>query len=71
MSVAFDGSNMAKLLAPILERRWNNRVRNFDSDDFEFSHPITECPDCGYDGEGLEERVAELEAEIALLKGVK
>ena len=68
MSVAFDGSNMAKLLAPILERRWNNRVRDFDRDDLP---PITGCPDCGYDGEGLEERVAELEAEIALLKGAK
>ena len=65
MSVAFDNSNMAKLLAPVLEKVWNKRVRDFDRDDLP---PITECPDCGYDGEGLEERVAELEAEIAELK---
>jgi len=68
MSVAFDNSNMAKLLAPVLEKVWNKRVRDFDRDDLP---PITECPDCGYDGEGLEERVAELEAEILLLKNTE
>ena len=59
------GQNFAKLLAPILRKHFDKRVRDFDRDDLP---PITECPDCGYDGEGLEERVKELEAEIAELK---
>ena len=62
------GQNFAKLLSPILRKHFGQRVRDFDRDDFP---PITDCPDCGYDGEGLEERVAELEAEILLLKGGK
>ena len=63
------GQNFAKLLAPIVEKLWNKRVIDFDSEDYVPN--CVDCPDCGYDGEGLEERVAELEAEVALLKGAK
>ena len=65
------GKNFAKLLAPIVEKRWKKRVRDFDTEQPDYFHNIIDCPDCGYDGEGLEERVKELEAEVALLKGAK
>ena len=59
--------NFAKLLAPVIRRHYQ-KVRDFDTEDFE---PVVECPECGYDGEGLEERVKELEAEISRLNGAK
>ena len=47
----------ARLLLPHLQKIFWDRVRDFDRDDLP---PITKCPDCGYDGEGLEEQLAEI-----------
>ena len=55
------GQNFAKLLAPILRKHFDKRVRDFDRDDLP---PITGCPDCGYDGEGLEEQLTEINLQI-------
>ena len=65
MSTPLIDAEFAKVLAPFFKEKV---MRDFDRDDFP---PITHCPDCGYDGECLEQRVAELEAQIAILKGAK
>ena len=51
----------SKLLAPVLQKYFENKVRDFDRDDLP---PVTECPDCGYDGEGLEEQLTEINIQI-------
>ena len=56
-------AKFSKLLAEKLEAHWNKCVR--DREDFDTT---LECPVCGYDGEALEIRIAELEAEIEVLK---
>ena len=58
-------AEFAKILGPVYRERFK-AVRDFDTEDLP---PITQCPDCGYDGENLEFRIKELEAEIARLKG--
>ena len=36
------GQNFAKLLAPIVEKRWKKRVRHFDTGQSDYFHSITE-----------------------------
>ena len=57
------GQNFAKLLAPIVEKLWNKRVIDFDSEDYVPN--CVDCPDCGYDGEGLAEQLAEMKRKMA------
>ena len=39
-------------------------MRDFDTEQPDLFPPITECPDCGYDGEGLEEQLAEINLKL-------
>ena len=61
MSTVFHSENFVKLLAPVIRKHYFQKVRDFDREDLP---PILECPDCGYDGEGLEEQLAEIKRKM-------
>ena len=59
----WEAQNFSKLLVPVMRKAFEDqyRVRDFDREDLP---PITECPDCGYDGEGLWEQLREINIQI-------
>ena len=57
MSIPLIDAEFAKVLAPFFKKEGVKVIRDFDRDDLP---PITHCPDCGYDGEGLEYQITEI-----------